>query len=156
MIDNTIKEKDIFDKIMKLPFFRIFEPFYKKHKEILLYLFFGGVTMVISIVSYAICNMILGFNALAANVISWILSVLFAFYTNRIWVFRASTNLMKDLVIQMFSFCCGRIVTLIIEEFILFVFIIYLHCNSMKIKVVAQVIVVILNYIISKLWIFKK
>ena len=90
MVNNMLKDKDIFDKIMELPGFRIFEPFYKKYKEILLYLFFGGLTMIVSIVSYAICNLTFEINELIANVFSWILAVLFAFFTNRIWVFDSS------------------------------------------------------------------
>ena len=81
---------------------------------------------------------------------------MFAFYTNRIWVFQAQTNLIRDFLKQMASFCSGRIVTLIIEEVILFIFITCLHYNSMVIKVIAQVVVVILNYVISKLWVLRK
>ncbi|MFR2241410.1 MAG: GtrA family protein [Anaerobutyricum soehngenii] len=156
MVNNVLKDKDIFDKIMELPGFRIFEPFYKKYKEILLYLFFGGLTMIVSIVSYAICNLTFEINELIANVFSWILAVLFAFYTNRIWVFQARTNSIRDFLKQMISFCSGRIVTLIIEEVILFIFITNLHCGSMMVKIVAQIVVIILNYIISKLWVFNK
>ena len=156
MVNNVLKDKDIFDKIMELPSFRIFEPFYKKYKEILLYLFFGGLTMIVSIVSYAICNLTFEINELIANVFSWILAVLFAFYTNRIWVFQARTNSIRDFLKQMIAFCSGRIVTLIIEEVILFIFITNLHCGSMMVKIVAQIVVIILNYIISKLWVFNK
>ena len=63
---------------------------------------------------------------------------------------------MRELIVQMISFCSGRIVTLIIEEVILFLFITNLHYASMKVKIVAQIVVVILNYIISKLWVFNK
>lgn len=52
--------------------------------------------MIICIAAYAICNLAFGINELVANVISWILSVLFAFYTNRIWVFRATTNSIRS------------------------------------------------------------
>lgn len=154
MVNNMFREKDIFDKIMELPFLGVLKPFYKKHKEILLYLFFGVLTMGISIISYAICNVVFKINALIANIISWTLAVLFAFYTNRIWVFCAKTKSMRDLMVQMFFFYGGRIVTLIIEEVILFLFITILHYGSMEVKIVAQIVVVILNYIISKLWVF--
>lgn len=154
--ENIVQEKDIFDKVMALPILRIFEPLYKKYKEIVLYLFFGVLTMAVSIVSYAICNVAIKMDALIANMISWILAVLFAFYTNRIWVFSAKTNSKKDLIVQMISFCSGRIVTLIIEEVILFVFIKCLHYGSMEVKIMAQIVVVVLNYIISKLWVFHK
>ena len=154
--ENIVQEKDIFDKVMAMPILRIFEPFYKKYKEIVLYLFFGVLTMAVSIISYARCNMVIKMDALVANIISWILAVLFAFYTNRIWVFSVKTNSKKDLIVQMISFCSGRIVTLIIEETILFVFIKCLHYDSMGVKIMAQIVVVVLNYIISKLWVFHK
>lgn len=154
--ENIMQEKDIFDKVMAMPILRIFEPFYKKYKEIVLYLFFGVLTMAVSIISYAICNMAIKIDALVANIISWILAVLFAFYTNRIWVFSVKTNSKKDLIVQMIFFCSGRIVTLIIEETILFVFIKCLHYGSMGVKIMAQIVVVVLNYIISKLWVFHK
>ena len=156
MINNIRKEKDIFDKIIELPGLRIFQSFYKKYKEILLYLFFGGLTMIVSIVSYAICNLVFGIDVLVANIISWLLAVMFSFYTNRIWVFQASTNSISGFLKQMVSFYSGRVVTLIIEEIILFIFITYLQYNSMVVKIIAQVVVVILNYVISKLWVFKK
>lgn len=156
MINNIRKEKDIFEKIIELPGLRIFQSFYKKYKEILLYLFFGGLTMIVSIVSYAICNLVFGIDVLVANIISWLLAVMFSFYTNRIWVFQASTNSISGFLKQMVSFYSGRVVTLIIEEIILFIFITYLQYNSMVVKIIAQVVVVILNYVISKLWVFKK
>ena len=85
--DNNMQEikPDIFDKIMHLPGLRVFEPLYKKYKEVLLYLFFGVLTTVVSIGSYAFFNVTLGINELIANVISLVLAVLFAFFTNRIW-----------------------------------------------------------------------
>ena len=83
---NQIEKKDIFDKIMSLPGLRIFEPFYKKNKEVLLYLFFGGLSFIVSVSSYAYFNLVLDLNALIANIFSWILAVIFAFVTNKIWV----------------------------------------------------------------------
>ena len=70
--DNNMQEikPDIFDKIMHLPGLRVFEPLYKKYKEVLLYLFFGVLTTVVSIGSYAFFNVTLGINELIANVIS--------------------------------------------------------------------------------------
>lgn len=76
--DNNMQETkpDIFDKIMHLPGLRVFEPLYKKYKEVLLYLFFGVLTTVVSIGSYAFFNVAMGINELIANVISWVLAVL--------------------------------------------------------------------------------
>ena len=147
------KEKDIFDRIMELPVLRIFNPFYKKNKEILLYLFFGGLTFLVSIISYAFFNIQIGWNALVANIGSWILAVAFAYITNRIWVFDSNAETTADFIT---SFVGGRVATLVIEELILFIFITNLGMNSMLVKVVAQVIVIVLNYVISKLIVFKK
>ena len=129
-------EKDIFDRLMELPF--------------------GGLSFIVSISTYAGFNVGMGINELVANVLSWIITVLFAFLTNRVWVFQSPTNGVSEFVKQMFAFYSGRVITLIIEEVILLVFITWLGFNSMVIKVIAQVIVILLNYVISKLVIFKK
>lgn len=158
MVDDRMekKEKDIFDKIMSLPGLNIFEEIYKKYKEILLYLFFGGLTTVISIGSYSYCDVMLHIDPLLANIISWILAVLFAYATNKIWVFSAQTHGIRELTVEMFHFFTGRVFTLIVEEVILFVFINKLHFNSIFVKIVAQFIVVALNYVISKLIVFRE
>lgn len=150
------KKKDIFDKLMTLPILNIFEPFYKKHKELLLYLFFGGLAFIVSIGSYGFCNITLGINELIANIISWILTVTFAFVTNRIWVFDAPTDTFAEFMKQMLAFFGGRVVTLVIEEIILLIFITLLRFASMPVKIVAQIVVIVMNYVISKWFIFKK
>lgn len=150
-----MQEKDIFDRIMELPVLRIVNPFYKKNKEILLYLFFGGLTFLVSISSYAIFNIRIGWNTLTANIASWILAVAFAYVTNRAWVFESSTDRGSNLIKEITGFVGGRIATLVIEELILFIFITELGMNSILVKIVAQVIVIALNYVISKLVVFK-
>jgi putative flippase GtrA len=156
MEKNELEKKDIFDKIMGLPGLRVFEPLYRKYKEVLLYLFFGVLTTVVSIVTYALFNVGFGINELIANVLSWILAVAFAFFTNRIWVFSAPTKTTQEFFRQMATFASGRLVTLAIEELILLVFITILHFNSIIVKIVAQVVVIVLNYVISKLVVFRK
>ena len=153
---HLYEKKDIFDRIMQLPGLRIFEPFYKAHKEVLMYLFFGVLTTVVSIASYAVANAVFGINELIANVISWILAVTFAFFTNRTWVFDAGKGGTADFIRQMLSFYGGRLFTLLVEEVLLFVFITVLKLNSIGVKVGAQFVIVVLNYVISKLVVFKK
>ncbi len=151
-----MEKKDIFDKIMSLPGLRIFEPFYKKNKEVLLYLFFGGLTFLISVVTYAYFTMMFGMNELIANIFSWIIAVLFAFVTNKIWVFQSKNDTILAFVREAVAFFAGRVATLVVEEVILFVFITMLQWNSLGVKIAAQVIVIVLNYVISKLLVFKK
>ena len=150
-------ERDIFDKMIDLPLLRLFKQFYSKNKEILLYLFFGGLAFLVSMGTFAFFDKILNFNELVANEMSWIITVLFAFVTNRKWVFSydKQTN-QKTFWNQMLCFYAGRIATLVVEECILFVFVTEMKFNSIIVKTVAQIIVILLNYVISKVWIFKK
>lgn len=150
------EKKDIFDKIMSLPLLNYWMEPYKKYKEILLYLFFGGLTAVVSIGSYAYMDVVMGMNPLIANIISWILAVTFAYITNKIWVFQVEIHGTKELFQQIFSFYTGRLLTLGIEEAILLIFITKLGFNSIAVKVVAQVVVVVSNYIISKCFVFRE
>ena len=128
--------------------------FYKKIKDLLLYLLFGVLTTVVSIVSYAVFNVAFEMNELVANVISWILAVLFAFVTNKMWVFHAPAHTLKEFVKQMLSFFGGRVATLVIEEIILLVFVTLLAFPSIPVKIVAQILVIALNYVISKFLVF--
>lgn len=154
--NSSVTQEDIFDKIMSLPVLKFLNPFYKKNKEILLYLFFGGLSFVVSVATYYLFNVVYSLDALIANVLSWIITVMFAFLTNRIWVFAKPTKTMREFITQMISFYAGRVVTLIIEEIILGIGIDLCGCNSILVKIIAQVVVIILNYVISKAFIFKK
>ena len=147
-------KEDIFDRLMHLPVLRIFEPFYKKHKEVLLYLLFGGLTTLVSIATFALF-IALGINELIANVLSWILAVLFAYVTNRTWVFSSDADTKAAVIKEMASFFGGRLATLLVEEAILAVFITWLGFPAMWVKVAAQIVVIVLNYIVSKFFVFK-
>lgn len=148
------RKKDIFDRIMHLPGLRIFEPFYLKHKEVLLYLLFGGLSFVLNIVLFAWLARVIGLNALVANVIDWFACVLFQYITNKLWVFDGKTDNAAALLKQIASFFGGRVFTLVVEEAILAVFISLLHQNELAVKLIAQVVVIVLNYIISKKLVF--
>ena len=147
---------DLFDRLMALPGLRLTQPFYRKHKEVLLYLFFGGLTTLVSIAVFALCYNALGINELISNVISWVLAVLFAFFTNRVWVFSARTEGRLDFLRQMASFFGGRLATLGVEELILLIFVTWLRLPALPVKIAAQVVVIVLNYIISKCFVFRK
>ncbi len=149
------KKLDIFDRIMHLPGINIFEPFYKKHKEVLMYLFFGGLAFFLNVGLFAAIGK-LGVNELANNVVCWIICVLFQFFTNRTWVFDGHVNGTKEFLEQLRNFVGGRVGTLVIEEIILAVFITWLGMNALIVKLIAQVVVIVLNYIISKMIVFKR
>lgn len=147
--------RDVFDRIMNLPGLRICRPFYEKHKQMLLYVFFGGCATVVSIGSFVLLDTALGIDTLVANVLSWILTVGFAYVTNRTWVFHSSAR-GKGIWKELLSFYAARVLTLGIEEGLLLVFVTWLEQNSTAIKVIAQIVVLVGNYGISKLLIFRK
>ena len=156
MSNEPERKPDIFDRMMTLPILRIFEPFYKKNKEVLMYLFFGGIAFFLNLALFALFHEMMQIDELIANVLSWILCVLFQFFTNRTWVFDGHVDGAKAFAVQMGSFFGGRIFTLVVEEVIIAIFITWLGFNSMIVKLVAQIIVIVLNYIVSKLFVFKE
>ena len=125
----------------------------KKHKEILLYLFFGTVTMAVSIFTFALFEW-LGLDPLAANILSWIIAVLIAFITNTLWVFEST--LKEKVLLKVVKFYTARLSTLAVEELLLWIFINVLDFNSLIVKTAAQVVVIVLNFVISKLFVFRK
>ena len=129
---------------------------YFKYKEVINYLFFGGCTFLVSIISFYLFNKVCGFNEHIANVISWILAVSFAYITNKKYVFESKTSEKKDLLREISSFVSARLLTLVMEEIILVIGVNLLHIDSMIVKIIAQVVVIVSNYFLSKLFIFKK
>lgn len=129
--------------------------FLKKHKEIVLYVFFGGLTTLISILSFVLLYDILEINEHFANIISWIFAVTFAFITNRKWVFADAIGSKNAFFKQMLEFYAGRLFSLGVEEVVIFVFITLLSFNALLTKLATQFMVLLLNYFISKFWVFK-
>ena len=147
---------DIFDRLMHLPPLRLLEPFYKQHKEGLLYLFFGGVTTLVSFLVFWLFESPLALDPLLANLISWVTAVAVAYVTNRIWVFAAHACGVRNILFEILCFYASRVATFLVEEGILFVFVTLLSLPALPIKIAASVLVVILNYILSKLFVFRK
>ena len=129
---------------------------WKKYREFILYLFFGGLTTLVSIVSYAFCERVLGMDPLVANIISWILAVSFAYVTNRRWVFQSRAVGAEAVIKEAAAFYSGRLVTLAMEEAVLAVGIKWMGFDSLVVKIVAQVLVILANYFISKWAVFRE
>ncbi len=127
---------------------------YTKNKEVINYLIFGLLTFAVSMVTYYLSRLI--FDYVVSNIISWILAVLFAYITNKLFVFESKTNNLKEIINEFIKFIGGRIFTLILETLILYLMVDLMHINDMIVKLIAQVIVITTNYILSKLIIFKK
>lgn len=126
---------------------------YKKYEEIINYLIVGGMTTLVSICIYALFTKCFHVNYMIANVISWIISVLFAYITNRIFVFKSKS---ENIVLEIYQFFKYRIFSFIIEILLMYIFVELINIDDMISKVIVQVIVIVLNYVFSKLFVFKK
>ena len=89
---NRESREDLFDHLIQLPVLRIFEGFYRTHKEVLLYLLFGGISFFLNVILFALIEHMFQISELINNVIGWVVCVLFQFVTNRTWVFAARTD----------------------------------------------------------------
>lgn len=132
-----------------------------KYKEIINYLIFGVLTTIVSLATkYLLLFTILdaknGFELQIAVTVSWIVACTFAYITNRIWVFESKS---KQILKEAIKFYMSRLVTLGLEMLIMFIFVTLLGLNSntwvIVWTIVAQVVIIIGNYILSKLVVFK-
>lgn len=133
--------------------FRKLWGFYRNHLEVINYLFIGGCTTIISILSYAFFAKVCYLDLVVSNVLSWIVSVLFAYFTNRVIVFNSKN---KNYINEFISFMGSRVITLILDTLLMILFVKSLNMNDMIAKVIVQIVVIIGNYLISKLFVFKK
>lgn len=129
---------------------------YNKYKEILMYLIFGVLTTVVNIVSYFLLARILHIDTVVSTVIALILSILFAYITNKIFVFESKTNTAKELLKEIISFFGCRAFTGILDVAFMYITVDVFNLNDMIMKIISNIVVIIVNYIFSKLIIFKK
>ncbi len=150
------ERKDVFDRIMSWRMLAFARPIYQKYKEILLYLLFGALTTLVNVVVFFAFTEWIVLDVLVANAIAWVAAVLFAYLTNRTWVFASRARSASALAREILSFCGGRVLTLLFEEAMIWLFIKRLGLYAMAVKLVAQIAIVVLNYLISKLLVFRK
>lgn len=130
---------------------------FDKYKEVILYLIFGFLTTVVSLVVYYLLTISLldPSNALClqiANIISWVCGVAFAYFTNRKYVFESkNANRFKEAT----SFVSARIITLLLDMLLMGVGVSILRFNDKIMKIVSQFLVIVLNYVFSKLFVFR-
>lgn len=136
---------------------------YYKYEEKWLYLLFGGLTTVVSFITAGIAKHFLEQGGLDSDAvsdistaISWVCAVTFAYLTNRVWVFDSKASGKKELFKEFLSFYGGRIATFFTEIIMMRVLFSWIGINYWVAKIFANVVVLILNYVISKLFVFKK
>lgn len=133
---------------------------YHKYEEIINYLIFGILTTLVSIITYLFFANILftvknDLTVQISNVLSWICAVTFAYITNRKYVFKSQTKGKKQIK-ETINFFLARLFSLIIDMLMMYILFSVIHMDDTIAKIIVQVVVVILNYILSKIIIFKK
>ena len=131
---------------------------YHKNEELWNYLIVGVLTTIVSLSTYFICTATFldptnEIELQIANVISWVFAVSFAYITNRVYVFKSKS---KEIVKEVTSFVGSRVFSLLLDMFTMFIIVSVLHLNDKIGKIVTQVIVTVANYILSKMFVFKK
>ena len=127
-----------------------------KYKEVILYLIFGVLTTVVNIVAYAVCTRVFSLDVYSSNVVAWVLAVLFAYFTNKNYVFSSKAKSYKEKIKEVLLFYWYRLLTFGIDMLIMYVMIDLMGINDIASKIVDNVVIIILNYIFSKCFIFKK
>ena len=127
-----------------------------KYWDILSYLFFGVLTTVVNYLVYLPCYNLLHFPASVSNVIAWVVAVAFAYLTNKPFVFKSNDWSWKTVAPELAKFVGCRIGSGFVETAIIFAMVDWLQFNGNVWKLVTSVLVVILNYVGSKLLVFRK
>lgn len=142
-----LKEDDSMDLLKKLLI---------KYKSFISYVVFGVLTTVVNIVTYNLCYYRVGLGNTISNIVAWILAVAFAYFTNKIWVFESKLWKWQVLKREIATFISCRLATGILDIIIMYICVDIMQWHAMLMKIISNVLVIILNYLFSKLVIFKK
>lgn len=129
---------------------------YLKYKQEILYLFFGGCTTLVNIVCYYIFYQWMRVSNAAGTVVAWVVSVAFAYVTNRQFVFESEVTKFREWVQEALAYFGCRFATGVMDVAIMVVAVDYMHWNSLLWKIISNVLVIVLNYIAGKFLVFKR
>ena len=127
-----------------------------RYRDVIVYLVFGVLTTAVNYIVYLPCYNILGLSGSASNAIAWVVAVAFAYLTNKPFVFRSHDWSAKTVIPELTKFVGCRIGSGVLETAIIFLTVDWLGWNGNVMKLLTSVLVVVLNYIGSKLLVFKK
>ena len=130
----------------------------KRNKEIIMYIIFGVLTTIVNLLTYyaltfTILNPNNSIELQIATVIAWITCVAFAYFTNKKYVFNSEE---KNIKKEISKFYIARLFTLLIDMLLMYILVTKLKLNDKIIKIIVQIIIIVANYILSKLVVFKK
>lgn len=127
-----------------------------KHGSFVAYIFFGAATTLVNMVVYWLCARFFAEGTIASTIIAWSMAVIFAYVTNRKWVFKSQVNDVHGIMKEVISFFCCRLLTGLLDVIGMYVLVDCLRLNDIIIKFSTNVFVILVNYIASKWVIFKK
>ena len=125
-------------------------------KELLLYVAFGVGTTFVNIAAFHLFNDIFGVNYLIANIIAWVMAVTFAYITNKLFVFESRGRRGKELALEIAGFYGARLASLGVDELGMFLLVDAGGVKELAAKIIMNVVVIIINYVLSKFLIFKR
>ncbi len=130
---------------------------YKKYEEGINYLFFGFLAFVLNYVLYYLFERVIQikYNYMIATALAWVLTVVFAYWTNRRFVFKSNNNDRLSIWKEFVSFIGARVATGVLEMVLMYLLVACMHANDKISKLICQTIVILANYVLSKIWIFK-
>ena len=134
----------------------MFDKLFNQFKELFIYGIFGVLTTIVNICVYTLCANQLFLHYLVANVIAWVIAVIFAFITNKLFVFKSKSWERKIWINEFTKFIGARIVTGVLDMLMMYVMIDMLVLNDVFSKIIVNIIVILVNFVFSKLIIFKK
>lgn len=126
-----------------------------KYRDIIPYAVFGILTTLVNIAVYWVMAHIFNLGVMLSTIIAWVAAVLFAYLTNRKWVFHSEAQIPQEVFKEIISFFTCRIITGVVDWGCMLIFVDMLHFNDVIIKTAANILVIVLNYIASKLVIFR-
>lgn len=129
---------------------------FEKYKELISYVFWGAATTAVNYCVYFLCTQLFRVHYLVSNVLAWVAAVAFAFVVNKLFVFASKSWAWRRTVSELWKFVSARVLSGVLETGILFLFVELLKLPDGPVKVAAGVLVIILNYAVSKWLIFKK
>lgn len=129
---------------------------FQKYKSFIAYAFFGVCTTLVNLLCYHAFYFALGVPNVPSTVLAWLFAVLFAFVTNKIWVFESKSWALSVTIPELIKFFVCRIATGVLDVAVMWFAVDKMRWNAMAWKVISNVIVIVLNYVASKLVIFVK
>lgn len=135
---------------------RSIKSLWSRYKELILYVFFGGCTTLINIVIYFMCRQWFVLTVVTADIVAWFLAVVFAYITNKLYVFESKSWVGKVVAKELTEFFAARLFSLGVDVAILYITVEVLEWWELPMKIISNIVVIVINYVFSKWFIFRK